>query len=91
MTSRIPRERVTWHPTIDYDACLDDRVCLDFCKNGVFVLDEASARVVVAQPLQCVIGCTSCAQICPSEAISFPDKDELKRTLRALRAEAAGS
>jgi len=35
-----------------------------------------------------VLGCDSCAQICPVEAISFPDKDELRASLRKLRQEA---
>lgn len=38
-------------------------------------------------PFNCVVGCASCAQICPVEAISFPSKDELRATLRHLRSE----
>jgi NAD-dependent dihydropyrimidine dehydrogenase PreA subunit len=91
MKAGIPRDRIQWFPTINYDACLADSACLDFCKSGVFEWDQAGARVVVAQPLNCVVGCTSCAQICPAEAITFQDKDELKRTLRELRAELAAS
>jgi len=91
MNSGIPRDRIRWFPTINYAACLADRACIEFCKSGVFEWDESGARVVVAQPLNCVVGCTSCGQICPAEAITFPDKGELKRTLRQLRAELAGS
>ena len=91
MKASILRDRIGWFPTINYDACLADSACLDFCKSGVFEWDKADARVVVAQPLNCVVGCTSCAQICAAEAITFPDKDELKRTLRQLRDELAES
>ena len=87
MKAAIPRDRIHWFPTIDYDACLADRACLDFCRSGVFDWDEAVGRVVVTQPLNCVVGCASCAQICPAAAITFPDQDELKRTLRELKAE----
>ena len=87
MTIDIPRDRVSWFPTIDYDACVADRACLDFCHSDVFRWDEAEARVEVVNPHNCVLGCTSCAQICPVEAISFPDKEELRRTLRRIRAE----
>ena len=86
MTPEIPRDKVDWYPTIDHDACINDRACLDFCKNEVFTWSEAESRVEVEHPLNCVLGCTSCAQICPVEAILFPDPAELKRTLRRLRA-----
>lgn len=87
MSVTIPRDRVDWAPVIDYEACLHDRACLDFCKSDVFAWNEEAMRVEVVNPRNCVIGCTSCAQICPAEAISFPDKDELTRTLRRLKAD----
>jgi len=37
------------------------------------------------------VGCDACAKICPQEAIKFPDKEELRATLRKLRAEAQQS
>ena len=37
---QLPREKIPWFPTIAYDACIGDRECLDFCKNGVFSWDE---------------------------------------------------
>jgi NAD-dependent dihydropyrimidine dehydrogenase PreA subunit len=87
MNANIPRERVNWQPAINYDACTGDRACIDFCKNDVFVWDEENRRPIVQEPLNCVIGCDSCAQICPVEAITFPSKDELRASLRRLRAE----
>lgn len=33
----LPRERITWHPIINYDACIGDRECVSFCQNDVFV------------------------------------------------------
>jgi NAD-dependent dihydropyrimidine dehydrogenase PreA subunit len=87
MNVEIPREQVAWSPTIDYGLCTADRACLDFCHNVVFRWNEVETRVEVVNPEKCVLGCTSCAQICPVEAISFPDKEELRKTLRRLRAE----
>jgi len=83
----IPRDKVNWQPTINYDACIGDRLCYDFCKNDVFIWDEDKQQPIVQNPLNCVIGCDSCAQQCPVEAIIFPSKDELRAELRRLRAE----
>ena len=33
---KVPREKIPWFPTINYDACIHDRECIDFCKNDVF-------------------------------------------------------
>lgn len=87
MNPNIPRESVSWYPTINYDACTGDRACYEFCKNDVFVWDEELKHPIVQNPLNCVIGCDSCAQICPVEAITFPSKDELRASLKRLRAE----
>jgi ferredoxin len=37
-----------------------------------------------------VVGCQACINICPVEAIHFPSKDELRETLKRLRAEMQG-
>jgi len=85
--SSIPREKIPWFPTIDYDLCSGDQECLKFCRNGVFVWDEKAARTLVANPYGCVVGCDACTKICSAGAITFPDKEELRGTLRRLRAE----
>lgn len=87
MSPNLPREKINWHPTINYDACTGDRACIDLCRNDVFEWDEENQHPSVRNPLNCVIGCDSCAQICPVEAISFPSKDELRASVKRLRAE----
>jgi NAD-dependent dihydropyrimidine dehydrogenase PreA subunit len=84
----VPREQVPWYPTIDVDACLGDRACVDFCKNEVYRWDEGAGRPVVEHPFNCVLGCSACADICPAEAITFPTREELRIAMRRLRAEA---
>ena len=91
MNTKIPREKVNWHPTINYDACTGDRLCFDFCHNEVFLWDEDKQQPIVQNPLNCVIGCDSCAQQCPVEAITFPSKDGLRKQLREVRALAQAS
>lgn len=73
---------------MNFDACIGDRECVEFCKNDVFDWNDALGQPVVARPYNCVVGCNACAQICPNEAISFPSKEELKVTMRRLISEA---
>ncbi len=89
MSTELPRDRLDWSPRIDYDACLGDRVCYDFCHNDVFTWDEVNDRPLVAKPNNCVLGCDTCGQLCPSQAISFPSKDDLRAAMRRLKAELA--
>ncbi len=60
---------------------------MEFCAHDVYAWDEATAKPIVQNPLDCVVGCDACAQICPVQAITFPDKEQLRAQLRALRAE----
>jgi NAD-dependent dihydropyrimidine dehydrogenase PreA subunit len=79
----IPREDIPWFPTIDAEKCTNCGACKDFCTNDVFALGETSTQVV--NPLNCVVGCSSCARICPADAVSFPDQKEFVATLTRLR------
>jgi NAD-dependent dihydropyrimidine dehydrogenase PreA subunit len=79
----IPRELIPWFPKIDPDKCINDGVCIDFCDNGVFA--QLDISTVVANPLNCVVGCSSCARVCPSDALSFPDNEEFVAILQQLR------
>lgn len=84
--SPIAREMIPWFPTVDYEICIGDQECLNFCKNDVFVWDEEDKRPIVIKPYNCVVGCQACINVCPAEAISFPSKEELRETLKRLRA-----
>jgi NAD-dependent dihydropyrimidine dehydrogenase PreA subunit len=81
----IPRESIPWFPTIDEDVCTQCGECLDICPNGVFAQNNSEAKTEVANPYNCVVLCDKCASFCPSEAISFPDKDATKHLLTRLK------
>ncbi len=83
----MPRKEIPWYPTINTDLCLNDNVCIDFCSNDVFKVDDI--HTVVANPYNCVVGCSSCGTQCPSGAITFPEKRDLVEKLRELRAKYA--
>ncbi len=74
----IPREKIPWFPTIDKEKCTGCRTCYEFCRNKTYGWDEKENISVVANPYNCVIGCSSCESLCPAGAISFPPLSVLK-------------
>jgi NAD-dependent dihydropyrimidine dehydrogenase PreA subunit len=72
-----PREKVNWYPTIDPEKCLKDKcaICMN-CGQKVFEWTKDGPKVV--NPNNCVVGCTTCGNLCRGTAISFPDKKELR-------------
>jgi len=74
----VPREQIPWHPTVDEEKCIGCRKCYEFCSHKVYSWDESTDRPVVAQPFQCVVGCSNCTYQCEQGAISFPPLTMLK-------------
>lgn len=78
----IPREHIDWHPTIHKNRCTGCGMCVTSCGRDVFNFDDTREKAVVARPLQCMVGCTSCESWCVFEAISFPDKEYVRDFIR---------
>jgi NAD-dependent dihydropyrimidine dehydrogenase PreA subunit len=68
----FPREQIPWYPTINAVTCVGCRKCFEFCSHGVYTWDEHANTPKVAEPFQCVVGCSNCAGQCDAEAITFP-------------------
>jgi NAD-dependent dihydropyrimidine dehydrogenase PreA subunit len=83
----VPREKISWAPTIDYQKCNFCLECDAFCPHRVFERREGEIKLVVAHPTNCVVFCRACAKTCGPDAISFPDKAETVRFIKDLRAE----
>jgi len=74
--SGYPREKIEWHPTIDKSKCIKCGMCMN-CGKGVYEWTDNGPEV--AHPLNCVVGCSTCANLCAGKAISFPDVETLRR------------
>ena len=71
----VPRDAIHWNPTIVEDACIGCGTCVTGCSRLVYRFDFDRKKPVVIDPLNCMVGCTTCANTCPSHAITFPPID----------------
>jgi NAD-dependent dihydropyrimidine dehydrogenase PreA subunit len=69
----IPRKDIPWFPTVDADTCIGCTLCFATCGRSVY--DMQDNKAVVENPLNCMVGCSTCGTVCPVQAISFPDRD----------------
>jgi NAD-dependent dihydropyrimidine dehydrogenase PreA subunit len=74
----IPREEIEWAPIIDESKCVGCGMCFTTCGRDVFDYDKERKKAIVARPMQCMVGCTSCEVWCVFNAISFPDKQRVR-------------
>ena len=70
-----PRDKVDWQPCIDRDKCVKCGMCMN-CGRDVY--EWTAEGPVVARPKDCVVGCTTCANLCLGDAITFPDIKKLR-------------
>jgi CDP-4-dehydro-6-deoxyglucose reductase len=68
----LQREKIHWNPTVDVNSCIGCGTCVTGCSRLVYRFDFEKNKSVVYDPLNCLVGCTTCANICPANAISFP-------------------
>ena len=78
----VPREEIDWHPAINESKCTGYGMCVTSCGREVFDYNEGKKKAVVARPLQCLVGCTSCEAWCVFSAISFPDKGYVRDVIK---------
>jgi NAD-dependent dihydropyrimidine dehydrogenase PreA subunit len=69
----IPRDEVPWTPSVDEDACIGCQLCYITCGRGVYEMEDGTA--VTVDPMSCAVGCSTCANVCPTGAITFPAMD----------------
>jgi NAD-dependent dihydropyrimidine dehydrogenase PreA subunit len=83
----VPRNKIPWSPTINYEKCITCGKCVDYCKLGVYEFEEKEGkkRSVVKNPNNCVVFCTGCEEQCPASAIKFPSKKETREVIRKLQ------
>jgi NAD-dependent dihydropyrimidine dehydrogenase PreA subunit len=83
----IPRNKIPWYPTIDYEKCVSCGKCVDYCKLGTYEFEQKDGknRPIVKNPNNCVVLCTGCDSICPSDAIEHQPKKQTREIIKDLR------
>ena len=84
----IPREKIPWYPTVIEEKCIGCKLCFVTCGRNVFNFDLEKNKPIVENPYHCMVGCTTCATICPSSAIIFPERkviEQVEREYKVLR------
>jgi len=78
----VPRKEIKWYPTIDPAACVGCGLCFVTCGRNVYSYDLNSKKPIVANPYNCLVGCTTCANICPVGAINFPSLEVVHEAIK---------
>jgi CDP-4-dehydro-6-deoxyglucose reductase len=68
----IPRETIMWYPFLNQDACTGCGSCVISCGRLVFRYDFIERKAIIVDPFHCMVGCATCANTCPTQAIKFP-------------------
>ncbi len=83
----VDRDKIDWCPRIDYSKCNYCLECDKFCPHNVFGRHDDEKKLVVKNPLNCVVFCKSCSKTCAADALSFPDKKETLEKIKKIRSE----
>jgi len=76
----IARDTIPWFPTVNHNKCIGCQLCFVTCGRGVY--DIRDHKAWPERQYDCMVGCTTCANICPAQAITFPDKQIVQKVER---------
>lgn len=76
----IARKTIPWFPTVNHDKCIGCELCFLTCGRGVY--DVHDHKAWPERQYDGMVGCTTCANICPAQAITFPDKQLVQKIER---------
>lgn len=72
----IARKEIPWFPSVDADKCIGCELCYVTCGREVYeTTPDKFHKAVVERRYNCMVGCSTCAVVCPTQAISFPSRD----------------
>lgn len=81
----VQRKEIHWYPNVDPAVCIGCGLCALICGRKVYSYDLISKKPVVMNPFNCLVGCTTCANLCPVGAIEFPDPEVVREIIRKYK------
>ena len=66
----IDRSTIQWNPVVDEKTCAGCGICVTTCPNAVYKFDYTGRKSKVVNPNNCQVGCTACANLCPTSSIT---------------------
>jgi len=83
----IPRNKIVWHPIINYEKCTACGKCVDFCHAQAFGFEvkNGKKKTVVKNLNACVVMCRGCEDICPAGAITHPSEKATQNRIEQLQ------
>jgi len=80
----VERDKIEWHPIIDESKCIGCGMCVTSCGKGVYEFDYENKKSKVVNPMNCMVACQTCANLCPSKAISFAENDNTREKAQKI-------
>jgi NAD-dependent dihydropyrimidine dehydrogenase PreA subunit len=75
----VPRQEIPWFPQVDPETCIGCELCFVTCGREVYEIEQQAdgkhVKAVAERPYNCMVGCSTCSMVCPTQAISFPGRD----------------
>ena len=75
-------------PTVDADVCIGCELCYVTCGREVYdveINDEDGCKATASRTLNCMVGCSTCAVVCPTQAITFASRDVVWKAEREYK------
>ena len=80
----VDREEIQWNPEVDESKCIGCGMCTTSCGRGVYKFDYENKKSKVDSPTNCMVACQTCANLCPTSAISFAEEDKTREKAQKI-------
>ena len=80
----VERDKINWGPAIDDEKCIGCGLCVSTCGRKVYKFNYCTKKPTVTSPNNCLVGCQTCANLCPSNAIKFAEGDKTRKKAQKI-------